>query len=157
MWKAREMKQISFYKNKYIKVFSMQNKKITMFLKIYVNRQINKCMQKQKGNALNYYLLFFVFILQHFLIYLFFSFLFSCIFPHLCYSVHIYYFLMALQCLHKMDNDERACVRACVCVCHLSLSAVPALWFHVGEAEVCQAVVAAAVHCSIQTLESFER
>lgn len=49
------------------------------------------------------------------------------------------------------------CVCMCVRVCHLSLSAVPALWFHVGEAEVCQAVVAAAVHRSIQTLESFER
>lgn len=44
----------------------------------------------------------------------------------------------------------------CVCVCHLSLPAVPPLWFDVGEAEVCQAVVAAAVHRSIQTLESYQ-
>lgn len=38
-------------------------------------------------------------------------------------------------------------------VCHLSLSVVPALRFDVGEAEVRQAVVAAAVHRSVQTLE----
>lgn len=40
-------------------------------------------------------------------------------------------------------------------VCHLSLSAAPALWLNVREAEVGQAVVAAAVHRSIQTLESY--
>lgn len=61
-------------------------------------------------------------------------------------------------CLETCSHDEAVtkspspCV--CECVCHLSLSAVPALWLHVREAEVCQAVVAAAVHRSIQTLES---
>lgn len=53
------------------------------------------------------------------------------------------------------SSDPPASVR--VRVCHLSLSAAPALWFHVREAEVSQAVVAAAVHRSIQTLESFEK
>ncbi len=56
----------------------------------------------------------------------------------------------------KQSQKLPVCLSVClsVCVCHLSLSAIPALRFHVGEAEVCQAVVAAAVHRSIQTLES---
>lgn len=53
-----------------------------------------------------------------------------------------------------MTNQEQKAPHVSVSVCHLSLCAAPALWLHVREAEVRQAVVAAAVHCSIQTLES---
>lgn len=47
----------------------------------------------------------------------------------------------------------------CVCMssCHLYISAVPALRLRIRETEVCEAVVAAAVHCPIQSLKSYKR
>lgn len=62
--------------------------------------------------------------------------------------------LDVLKRLESCPHDKAVTKSPSLCVCHLSLFAVPALWLHVREAEVCQAVVAAAIHRSIQTLES---